>query len=232
MQTRSAFAANGGGQKLAGQKRKAANESSLNDDQRFTKRFNLLSIVANAAGNGNSNLYIPVNNPAAAQNNGPPPSPDAQNHDRQNDEHMQVDDTRTRVYIHDLDEELADLDSENETLIFLPDIEQRLSKLPRQLLQHHRADEPLENQELVLYSTPKSLTVDEGHDVVRKAIIEARQRAQEKALEEATRVRQEDMNRKYDYGGDVGGLAEVAHGYSAVGYEEDEEVDPDAMDMG
>jgi len=145
---------------------------------------------------------------------------------------MQVDDTRTRVYIHDLDEELADLDSENETLIFLPDIEQRLSKLPRQLLQHHRADEPLENQELVLYSTPKSLTVDEGHDVVRKAIIEARQRAQEKALEEATRVRQEDMNRKYDYGGDVGGLAEVAHGYSAVGYEEDEEVDPDAMDMG
>ncbi len=109
---------------------------------------------------------------------------------------MQVDDTRTRVYIHDLDEELADLDSENETLIFLPDIEQRLSKLPRQLLQHHRADEPLENQELVLYSTPKSLTVDEGHDVVRKAIIEARQRAQEKALEEATRVRQEDMNRK------------------------------------
>jgi len=44
MQTRIAFAANGGGQKLAGQKRKAANESSLNDDQRFTKRFNLLSI--------------------------------------------------------------------------------------------------------------------------------------------------------------------------------------------
>ncbi|KAK0824775.1 hypothetical protein LTR57_021095 [Friedmanniomyces endolithicus] len=231
MQTRSAFAANGGGQKLAGQKRKAANESSLNDDQRFTKRFNLLSIVANAAGNGNSNLYIPVNNPAAAQNNGPPhppPSPDAQNHDRQSVERMQVDDTRTRVYIHDLDEELADLDSEDETLIFLPDIEQRLSKLPRQLLQHR---EPLENQELVLYSTPKSLTVDEGHDVVRKAIIEARQRAQEKASEEATRVRQEDMNRKYDHGGDVGGLAEVAHGYSAVGYE-DEEVDPDAMDIG
>jgi len=141
---------------------------------------------------------------------------------------MQIDETSNRVYIHDLDEELADLDSEDETLIFLPDIEQRLSKLPRQLLQHR---EPLEHQELVLYSTPKSLTVDEGHDVVRKAIIEARQRAQEKALEEATRMRQEDMNRKYDYGGDVGGLAEVAHGYSAVGYE-DEEVDPDAMDIG
>ncbi|KAK0272766.1 hypothetical protein LTR35_012732 [Friedmanniomyces endolithicus] len=231
MQTRSAFAANGGGQKLAGQKRKAANESSLNDDQRFTKRFNLLSI-ANAAGNGNSNLYIPVNNPAAAaQTNGPPHPPpglDAQSHDQQNNERMQVDDTRTRVYIHDLDEELADLDSEDETLIFLPDVEQRLSKLPRQLLQHR---EPLEHQELVLYSTPKSLTVDEGHDVVRKAIIEARQRAQEKALEEATRTRQEDMNRKYDHGGDVGGLAEVAHGYSAVGYE-DEAVDPDAMDIG
>ncbi|KAK0973206.1 hypothetical protein LTS01_014672 [Friedmanniomyces endolithicus] len=230
MQTRIAFAANGGGQKLAGQKRKAANESSLNDDQRFTKRFNLLSI-ANAAGNGNSNLYIPVNNPAAAQTNGPlhpPPGLDAQSHDQRSNERMQIDETSNRVYIHDLDEELADLDSEDEILIFLPDIEQRLSKLPRQLLQHR---EPLEHQELVLYSTPKSLTVDEGHDVVRKAIIEARQRAQEKALEEATRMRQEDMNRKYDYGGDVGGLVEVAHGYSAVGYE-DEEVDPDAMDIG
>ncbi|TKA82848.1 hypothetical protein B0A55_00960 [Friedmanniomyces simplex] len=226
MRTRSAFAANGGGHKLAGQKRPAA--ESLNDDQRFTKRFNLLSIDS-AARNGNSNLYIPVNNPAAAQNGPPLPPRDAERSGGQSDELMQVDDTRDRVYIHDLDEELADIESEEERLIFLPDIEQRLSQLPRQVLLGTR-EEP-ENQELVLYSAPKSLTVDEGHDVVRKAIIEARQRAQEKAVEEA-KARQEDMNRKYDHGGE-GGLAEVAHGYSAAGYQgEDEEPDPDAMDIG
>jgi len=138
---------------------------------------------------------------------------------------MHVDDTRDRVYVHDLDEELADIESEEEKLIFLPDIEKRLSKIPKQVLFGRREDATAENQELVLYSEPKSLTVDEGHDSVRKAIVEARQRAREKASEEA---RQEDMMRKYDHSDQASG-AETAHGYT-VGY--NNEPDPDAMEIG
>lgn len=139
---------------------------------------------------------------------------------------MQVDDTRDRVYIHNLDDELADIESDEEKLIFLPDIEKRFSKIPQHVLTGRRDDDH-EGQELVLYSVPKSLTADEDHDAVRKAILETRHRAREKAVEEA---RQQDMNCKYGQSRDVE-VAETAHGYGA-GYVEDLDVpDPDAMDM-
>lgn len=139
---------------------------------------------------------------------------------------MQVDDTRDRVYIHNLDDELADIESDEEKLIFLPDIEKRLSKIPKHLLQNRR-DEDHEGQELVLYSVPKSLTVDEGHDSVRKAIIESRQRAREKAQEEARHL---DMNCKYGQSDQMEPAAETAHGYS-TGYVVEQDDDPDVMDM-
>lgn len=140
---------------------------------------------------------------------------------------MQVDETRDRVYIHNLDDELRDIESDEERLIFLPDIEKRLSRIPQHVLTG-RKDDDHENQELVLYSVPKSLSVEEGHDSVRKAILESRQRAREKAAEEA---RHHDMNCKYGQG-DEGDAIETAHGYSS-GYVEavPEDEDPDAMDM-
>ena len=92
--------------------------------------------------------------------------------------------------------------------------------IPQQILQGQNDHE---NQELVLYSLPKSLTVAEERDSVRKAIIEARQRAREKAANEA---RHQDMNFKYDQNGHENGIAETAHGYNA-GYAVE---DPDAMD--
>ena len=134
---------------------------------------------------------------------------------------MQVDETSDRVFIHDLDAELADIEPDEDKLIFLPDIEKQFSKIPQQVLTGRRDDD---HQELVLYGAPKSLTIDEGHDSVRKAIIESRQRAREKAIEEA---RQEDMNRTYDHSVFVP-TAEPAHGYSN-GY--GEESDPEAMDI-
>jgi hypothetical protein len=138
---------------------------------------------------------------------------------------MHVDDTRDRVYIRDLDEELADVESEEEKgLIFLPDIEEYFSRIPQQVLKTRR-DSDHEGQELVLYSVPKSLTVDEGHDSVRKAILEARQRAREKAAEDA---RQLDMNARYDQSGGAES-AETAHGYAA-GYVVEQDPDPDAME--
>lgn len=145
-----------------------------------------------------------------------------------NDDSMQVDDTRDRVYVHDLDAELADVDTEERGLVFLPDIEQYFSKLPKQVLAQKK-DNDHEGQELVLYSVPKSLTVEEDRDSVRKAILEARQRARDKAAEDA---RQHDMNARYGQGG-LAEVTETAHGYTA-GYGNavgDQQGDPDAMDV-
>lgn len=178
-------------------------------------------MTAGAAPNGPNNHYIPVSTP---------PSPDSRatrSTSRNGDDSMQVDDTRNRVYIHDLDAELADMDSEERGLVFLPDIEQYFSKLPKQVL-GHKKDGDHEGQELILYGVPKSLTVEENRDSVRKAILESRQRAREKAAEEA---RQEDMNARYGQDGPAE-VTETAHGYSA-GYamEQDQHQDPDAMDV-
>lgn len=150
---------------------------------------------------------------------------------------MQVDDRPDRVYIHDLDAELASSsDSESEKLIFLPDIEKRFSRIPEQILNPTSGDS---SQEMVLYSVPKSISVDEGHDSVRKAILETRARARERALEEAME-RQEVMERQYESSGDG---VERAHGFSG-GYGNDDGVgsrqaqeggwqvrDEDAMDI-
>lgn len=234
--------ANGGGaHSLAGTKRRA-DDSTIGDSERFTKRFNLLSLgtwnevrndveegltgcVDADANNSNSSYYIPISKPPASPT-APITAANANVPTRTVDERMQVDDTRDRVYIHNLDEELADIESDEPKLIFLPDIEKQLSRIPEQLLQS-RKDDNHEGQELVLYSVPKSLTVDEGHDSVRKAIIESRQRARDKAEEDA---RHHDMNCKYDQSDHGEPAAETAHGYS-TGYVAEEEDDPDMMDM-
>ena len=94
---------------------------------------------------------------------------------------MHVDDSRERIYIHNIDEELADTNSDDEKLIFLPDIEKRLTKIPHAVLASEPP--PKAGNEMVLYSVPTSITVPREHDNVRKAIIESRQRARDQALE-------------------------------------------------
>ena len=140
---------------------------------------------------------------------------------------MQVDDTRDRVYIHDLDKELEDIESEDgkERLIFLPDIEKHFSKLPQHMLAGSGQDA---SRELVLYSVPKSLSVDEGHDSVRKAIIESRQRAREKAIEDARYTEVHGSHNGNTVSDSVGSTSE----YSPAYVEEQQEYDPDAMDIG
>jgi len=132
---------------------------------------------------------------------------------------MRVDDTKDRVYIYDLDDELADIESDEERLIFLPDIEEKLSKIPQHVLTGKREDQ--EGQELVLYSVPSSLTVPAEQDTVRRAIVESRQRARDKAAREA-QSQSLYMNNH----------AETAHGMSAEDYVvEGAPNDPDAMDI-
>jgi hypothetical protein len=151
---------------------------------------------------------------------------------------MSLDDSRHRIYISNLDHELASIaasDAAREAssrLIFLPDIERHFHQIPAEVLRFNPnpSPRPPSQQELVLYNTaPALLTQGErGSRETRKAILEARQRAREKALLEATR-RQREMDCMYDGGGgrkmlddegDEDADVETAHGYGCEGYGE------------
>jgi hypothetical protein len=221
-------------------------DESNDDALRFTKRFNLLSLGKHvrpwyeqaphlttitpdprADSTGNSNYYIPVT-PPPPSNGAPLPPPHNGLTATVEDDAMNVDDTRHRVYVQNLDAEIAEIEANEpeERLIFLPDIEKHFSRIPEHLLSSPQdALRAAQQQELVLYSVPRSLTVDEGNDSVRKAILDARQRARDKAAEEA---RQEEMERQYAQ--DDGDAVETAHGYGG-GYDASVQDDPDAMDI-
>lgn len=92
---------------------------------------------------------------------------------------MQLDESKHKVYIYDLDAELSsdgESSSDEGKLVFLPDIEKHLraSRIPPRVLAN--SDGELAGMQMVLYSEPKSLTVPEAQDSVRKAVVEARAR--------------------------------------------------------
>jgi len=91
---------------------------------------------------------------------------------------MHVEDTKDRVFVRDLDEELADVALDEANLVFLPDIENNFIKIPKSVLHGHHEATPIDSQ-LVLYSVPHSLSVPEHQDSVRRAILDARARARE-----------------------------------------------------
>ena len=94
---------------------------------------------------------------------------------------MHVDETKDKVYIYDLDAELSDTDSEKDQVLFLPEIEKRITKIPKSVLLSQE-DSPRHN-EVILYNVPSSLLVPEDKDSVRKAIIESRARVREQQAE-------------------------------------------------
>ncbi|THX07048.1 hypothetical protein D6D18_02618 [Aureobasidium pullulans] len=218
---------------LRGLKRTA--DDSFDDDHRFAKRFNLLNLgilhplaassiphadsASLRTANGHDKLYIPVSSRPQLQCglSQPPPL----------EEHMQLDDTKDRVYIHNLDDELADIESDEEKLIFLPDIEKKFNTIPRHILIGEKKDS---NQELVLYNLPPSLSVPVEQDNVRKAILEARQRAKEKATANPPSSPTRADGRPPEE------QIETAHGYDSPDYGLDEDTndmddDEDAMDL-
>jgi hypothetical protein len=103
------------------------------------------------------------------------------------DDIMELDDSKHKVYIYNLDDELTSSESEAEAeadkLIFLPDIERHLRAnripVPRPMPPSSE-DREFTDMQLVLYGVPSSLTVSEDRDSVRRAIIETRARAREK----------------------------------------------------
>ena len=215
-------------------KRKA--DDDLGNEQRLAKRFDLLNLgkadmliqkpllrqlIRPLEHNGK--LYLPVQHSPARQThtNG--------NHES---ESMQLDDTKDKIYIHNLDDELADIESEEEKLVFLPDIEKKLGmigKIPTSMLLGE--GHPSTGNAMVLYSVPSSLSVPEEQDKVRKAIIESRARAREKQMQDAE---VETAPARHVNGGERTGKP---NGVSNMGHVAADQVmvieeDEDAMDLG
>lgn len=107
---------------------------------------------------------------------------------------MAVDDSKDKIFIRDLDEELADESAEDEPrLVFIPDIDRQLHRIPRHILMGDVEEQDLAKQ-MVLYRVPHSLSVPEDKDSVRKAIIESRARARQGQMRESpARVSQDAM---------------------------------------
>ncbi|KAF2789944.1 hypothetical protein K505DRAFT_196324, partial [Melanomma pulvis-pyrius CBS 109.77] len=161
--------------------KKRAADNGLETEQRLSKRFDLLNI------DNGTRLYIPVaasSSPAQSSKHVPKPTSVPLTQKKRPhaprpppDDSMQVEDTPHRVYIHDLAAELSDLESDEENPIFLSDIEKHIAKIPKHVLMGPR---PTQDNQIVLYNVPSSLTVPEEQDSVRKAIVEARARVRER----------------------------------------------------
>lgn len=142
---------------------------------------------------------------------------------------MQLDDTKDKVYIYNLDDELSDMEPVEEKLIFLPDIEKRLTKIPKSILTSHQPSTT--SSEMVLYNVPASLSVPEEQDNVRKAIIETRARARERQLQEAQAPQVNGSIASGIGNGIQSGAVDGQH-YSAAPVAAAEDEDMDAMDLG
>ncbi|CCU81527.1 hypothetical protein (translation) [Blumeria hordei DH14] len=168
-------------------KRKA---ESQENNERLSKRLSLLKIgehwlpnnhfisLSNILGPNGHKLYPsveqsnPSNQPLVTLNSIEPAALPAQ---ISSNEVMHIDDTKHKVYIHDLDAELYECESEERNLVLCPAIKKRLleNSIPKTLLSDPSSDE---NNQLVLYSDPSSLTVAKEHDSVRRVIMESRAR--------------------------------------------------------
>jgi hypothetical protein len=138
---------------------------------------------------------------------------------------MQVEDTKDRIFIHDLDEELAELESDDEHPIFIPDIEKHLIKIPRAVLVTDDDKKKLESMQMVLYNLPSSLTIPEEQDSVRRAIMESRQRARDNQGLTIPELPAEPPNTKHH-------RADLQQDLSVKDLSEPSEDDTDQMEIG
>lgn len=100
-----------------------------------------------------------------------------------NNDLMFVDDTKDRIYVHDLESEIAEIEDNENPIIFIPELDKKITSIPPSVLGGGAIASP--DNQMVLYKVPSSLTVSEDRDNVRKAILEARARAREKHVHEA-----------------------------------------------
>ena len=130
---------------------------------------------------------------------------------------MRLDDTKDKVYVHDLDAELAEIEDEEPRIEFLPEIEKKLAAFPSLL--ESRALSPSQGQ-LVLY---RPISFPEEVQNARKAIIEARKKAREKNNNQRSVQRTEE-----NLGMDLHNTQPFQESQTVDVYDND----PDAMDIG
>lgn len=184
------------------QRRKRKAETQDTHNERLSKRLSLLNLEQNG-----SKLYVPVEQPPPPQSANNASSSSASSSAAAGipgaavtdggDEMMLLDDTKHKVYIYNLDDELssdADSDPDDARLVFLPDVQRHLranrivpgvpgSSVPRPILPNK--DGELAGMQLVLYDDGvRSVSVPEEQDSVRKAIIEARERHRRRQQDE------------------------------------------------
>lgn len=166
--------------------RKRPANDNLESDQRLAKRFNLLNLSKDISmlphdlsmysfwsTDQIGKHYLPIKKDG----------PQRPAHVDNGTESMQLDDTKEKVYIYNLDQELSDVESEEEKIVFLPDIERKLGKIPQSVLTSQ--SQPVTSSEMILYQVPSSLSVPREKDRVRTAIIETRARARVKQVQDA-----------------------------------------------
>ncbi|KAI5780710.1 hypothetical protein DFH27DRAFT_529523 [Peziza echinospora] len=109
-------------------------------------------------------------------------------------ERMDVDNV---VYISDLETDSSDSDSEGK-LHFLPEFQKKLSQIPYNIANSStsRPTQPSTSMDLILYKVPTSISLPSDKGNVRRAIIEAREKARRKQIEEKeAEERQAEMAR-------------------------------------
>lgn len=154
-----------------------------------------------------------------------PPNGDA--HKLDDTDYMEVESTRDKVFIHNLDQELSEIDSDGERLIFLPDIEKKLARIPKSVLTGH--SQPITSNEVVLYNVPSSLSIPPEKDNVRRAILETRARAREKQVQGFRGAQTLDERGSIANGVfSHGGVEEYGKDFPLTATDEDE----NAMDLG
>lgn len=201
-----------------GLKRHAAEEPE--GEQRITKRLARMRI-----GQDEQNGILPRASTHYATPHHPQPtisSPAPISGGASADDLMPLDDTKDKVYIHDLASEIAQIEAEEPRGLFIPDIDRKISAIPQHLLQSRTNNA---NTQMVLYQIPSSISVPEERDHVRKAIIATRARAREKQareMEETQKRNEEHVNDEVHMNGMGTDRVE----------EQLEDYDTDAMDLG
>ncbi|KAJ8110284.1 hypothetical protein ONZ43_g5909 [Nemania bipapillata] len=218
-------------------KRKAESQ----DNERLSKRLSLLNLEKNG-----QKLYVPVEGPSlqslpedpgysdpTQSSSSSSSSSSSLSTDAIGDDCMQLDNTKHKVYIYDLDAELSSADDNSESegslpgsptsgrsrLILLPDIKKHLrrSRIPPAVFANSNgelAGHNINDMQMVLYSEPTSLTVPLEQDSVRKAILEARARARQKQKDSQAEMEQESpqLNMTIPTGPSISSLPSFGNG--------------------
>ncbi|RKF58054.1 hypothetical protein OnM2_070039 [Erysiphe neolycopersici] len=93
---------------------------------------------------------------------------------------MQIEDTQNKVFIHDLEAEILEAQSEEAKLVIHPEIEKHLRDIRFSPIFIAPTSISHEDKQLVLYNEPGSITIPEEFDSVKRIILETRSRIREK----------------------------------------------------